>query len=84
MPFYRFHLFRTKGAVSSITALELATDGDTFAQANQLLDGHNLGAWVDVWQGARAVTALHREQPLIRPVDGPPRRTLHLKPVSAP
>lgn len=68
MPMYTFHLCRLDESSNSFEAFELPHDGVTFARAGELLDAHPSCDHVTVWQGDRAVLALHREQPVIRPI----------------
>lgn len=74
MSIYTFHLFKSDGACASLVAFELSCDGDTFAKANDLLTSHFVTERVEVWQGDRAVAALYRDQPVIRPVEVEPAR----------
>jgi len=68
MPMYTFHLCSQDGGSPSFEAFELHRDDATFAKAGELLEQHPSCDHVEVWQNDRAVLALHREQPLIRPV----------------
>ncbi|HEY3948561.1 hypothetical protein [Phenylobacterium sp.] len=68
MSMYTFHLCNQDGGSPSFEAFELPDDGATFIKAGNLLDQHLSCDHVEVWQDARAVLALHREQPVIRPI----------------
>jgi hypothetical protein len=69
MPLYTFHLRRLDGEPITFEAWELMCDGETFAKASKLLDEHLSCDHVDVWYADRPVVALHREQPVIRPIE---------------
>lgn len=69
MPMYTFYLRKLLGGSTSLAALELSHDGESFTTAGSLLDEHLSCDHVDVWAGERAVFARHRMQPIIRPVD---------------
>lgn len=68
MPMYTFHLCRADGGSPSFEAFELRDDGAIFAHAERLLEQHQSCDHVEVWENERAVLALHREQPVFRPV----------------
>jgi hypothetical protein len=65
---YTFHLYGIEGAPLSLEAADLDGDGDTFTRAGRLLEEHLSCDHIEVWDGERAVLALHRFQPVIRPV----------------
>lgn len=68
MPMYTFHLCRADGGSPSFEAFDLPGDPETFTRAEAMLDQHPTCDYVEVWQDERAVLALHREQPVFRPV----------------
>ncbi|MEW5686909.1 MAG: hypothetical protein AB1942_18475 [Pseudomonadota bacterium] len=68
MPMYTFHVCRADGASPSFEALELERDQDVFARAEALLAEHLSCDHIEVWQAERAVLALHRDQPVFRPI----------------
>ena len=68
MPMYTFHLCHADNASPSFEAIELRDDGAIFAHAERLLGQYQSCGHVEVWEGERAVLALHREQPVFRPI----------------
>ena len=68
MPMYTFHLCDADGRSPSFEAFELPRDGAIFAHAERLLGQHQSCDHVEVWENERAVLALHREQPVFRPI----------------
>ncbi len=71
MPMYTFFLRTPSGLPSVLNACELKDDGESLAKAGQLLDEHRSCDHVDIWDGERAVFALHRDQPIIRKIEAP-------------
>jgi len=71
MPMYTFHLCNAEGGAPSFEAFELSGDHDIFARAEALMGQHLSCDHVEVWQGERAVLALHRSQPVVRPIRAP-------------
>ena len=61
-------LCATDGRSPSFEAFELPTDHDIFVRAEALLGQHLSCDHVEVWQAERAVLALHRDQPVFRPI----------------
>jgi hypothetical protein len=70
MPLYTFHLRRLDGEPITFETCELRCDGETFAKASKLLNEHLSCDHVDVWYADHPILALHREQPVIRPIEG--------------
>lgn len=70
MPMYTFHLCGPDGRSPSFEAFELPSGHDIFLSAERLLGEHESCDHVEVWQGERAVLALHRDQPVFRPICG--------------
>lgn len=71
MPFYTFHLFGASGTPVTLDAEAFPDDGAAFEYAERMLDRDGLGHHVDIWCGERSVAARHRDQPILRPVEGP-------------
>ena len=70
MPMYTFHLRRCNSGPVALEIVDLTDDAATFAKAGQLLDEHQSCDHVEVWADERPVAARHRDQPIIRPVEG--------------
>lgn len=68
MPMYTFHLCCADGRSPSFEAFELPGDSDVYVRAEALLGQHRSCNHVEVWQAERAVLALHRHQPVFRPI----------------
>lgn len=73
MPFYTFHLLNESGAPLTLDAKAFPDDGAAFDYAERMLERHGSCHHVDIWCGERSVAARHRDQPILRPVDGPER-----------
>jgi hypothetical protein len=70
MPLYTFYLRDPYKSSTGFEAYELPTDGDAFEQAGGLLERHYSADYIEVWEANRPVVARHREQPIIRPLQG--------------
>jgi hypothetical protein len=71
MPLYAFYVRTADGVSTSLEAHEAQSDGEAFERAAEVLSDHYSADHVEVWEGARAVVARHRNQPIIRPVPPP-------------
>lgn len=68
MAMYTFHICRADGGSPSFEAFDLPGDREVFTRAEAMLDQHPTCDHVEVWQDERAVLALHRDQPVFRPI----------------
>lgn len=68
MPMYTFHLCGADAEPYTFEAFELHADGDIFALAEGLLGQHRTCDHVEVWESERPLLALHRHQPVLRPI----------------
>lgn len=78
---YTFHLCRANGQSHSFEALELPGDADAFATSAELLKQHLSYEHIEVWADERAVLALHRDQPILRPIREEGARRSSAKPI---
>lgn len=73
MPLYTFHLFDASGTPVTLDAKAFPDDGAAFDYTERMLDRHGSCHHVDIWCDDRSVAARHRDQPILRPVEGPGR-----------